>query len=132
MKKLGMAYPFRETWVSDYQRFWRSVAPGGTLRLTSQARLPILCSKPERGLLNSDPLKNCRILEQPGWEGTSKDRLVQPLSSTLSNGILKTSSDGDPTMSLGRLFRWMIGLTGKEERGGKNKKKEKRVCLVSP
>ena len=35
------------------------------------------------------------------------------LSSTLSSCILKTSSDGDSTMSLGRLFQWLIVLTVK-------------------
>ena len=33
------------------------------------------------------------------------------LSSTLSSRILKTSSDGDSTTSLGRLFQWLIALT---------------------
>ena len=37
------------------------------------------------------------------------------LSSTLSNCILKTSSDGDSTASLGRLFQWMIVLTVKKK-----------------
>ena len=45
------------------------------------------------------------------------------LSSTLSNCILKTSSDGDSTASLGRLFQWMIVLTVK--------KKPNNICLVS-
>ena len=35
------------------------------------------------------------------------------LSSTLSSCILKTSSDGDSTMSLGRLFQWLIALAVK-------------------
>lgn len=35
------------------------------------------------------------------------------LSSSLSNRILKTSSDGDSTMSLGRLLQWLIVLTVK-------------------
>ena len=38
------------------------------------------------------------------------------LSSTLSNCILKTSSDGDSTASLGRLFQWMIVLTVKKNK----------------
>jgi len=33
------------------------------------------------------------------------------LSSTLSKCIVITSSDRDSTMSLGRLFQWMIVLT---------------------
>lgn len=61
------------------------------------------------------------IIEQPRLQETSKDHLVQPLvgkgsqmrqsSRTLSSRIWKTSSDGDPTMCLGRLFEWMIVLT---------------------
>jgi len=36
------------------------------------------------------------------------------LSSTLSNTSLKTSSNGDTTMSLGRLFQWEVILTIKK------------------
>lgn len=63
----------------------------------------------------------CRIIvrEQHKLERTSKYHLVQRfmgrmrLCRTLSNPILKTSSEGDSTMSLGRLFQSMIILTVK-------------------
>lgn len=59
---------------------------------------------------------------RPRLGRTSKDRSVQPsvgrgasvrLSGTLSNRILKTSSDGDSTASLGTLLQRMIVLTVK-------------------
>lgn len=62
-------------------------------------------------------------MEQPRLEGTLKDHLVQcfvgkgaqmRFSSTLSNPILKTSIDEDPTTSLGRLLPWTIVLTVKK------------------
>lgn len=31
-----------------------------------------------QGLLNPDPLENCRIVDRPRCEVTSKDHLVQP------------------------------------------------------
>ncbi|KAM9587415.1 tRNA-uridine aminocarboxypropyltransferase 2 isoform 3-T3 [Morphnus guianensis] len=59
------------------------------------------------------PKQNHRFIERPRLEWTSKDNLVHcfvgreacmRLSSTLCGHILKTSSDGDSTMSLARLF----------------------------
>ena len=69
-----------------------------------------------------------RIIEQPMLEGTTKDHLIQPfvgkrasmrLSSTLPNCILETSSGRHSTMSLGRLFHWLITLI------------VKNFCLIS-
>lgn len=60
-----------------------------------------------------------QLPKMPRLEGTSKDNLVYSsmgkgtqmrLSDPLSNHILKTSSHGDSTMSLGSLFQFMIVL----------------------
>lgn len=49
-------------------------------RLAGNVADALLQSRESEGLLNGDPLKNRRILEQPGWEGASKDHLVQPVA----------------------------------------------------
>lgn len=59
------------------------------------------------------------MMKQPSLELTSKDQVQRFVgknekmrsSSTLSNHILKTSSDGDSTTSLGRLFQSLAVLT---------------------
>lgn len=52
------------------------------------------------------------------WSNLSWKRVprwLSRLSSTLSTSILKTSSDGDSTTSILRLFQWLIALSAKNE-----------------
>lgn len=74
--------------------------------------------KPASPHSNLPELKN-----SPRWEGTSKDRQVQPLvgkgslkdiARHLLQSLLETSNDEDSATSLGSLFQWLMVLSVKK------------------
>lgn len=106
---------------------WPWVAPFWSSELSCHLMMILNMSRdtptPGLALVTQQALANDhRTTEQPKLTKTSKGHLVQPSeekgasmrwSSSLPNHILKTSSDGNSTMSLERLFQGMIILTVK-------------------